>query len=900
MGWKRRRGEIADEIREHLEEKIEELVAEGLTREDAEHAARREFGNVTKVKEDGRSAWGWVWLENFLMDVRYALRQLRANPGFTTVAILTLALGIGANTAIFSLLNNAMLQRVPVKHPEELYVARWSANGAPKTAGSSSYGDCGRSQWSKERSEACSVPRPLFGEIRAHNEVFAGVAAFAGPAQVTLSGNGLASMARAELVSGDYFSTLGVNAMIGRTFESSDEAAAAAPVAVLSYGYWKAAFGGRPDALGRVINLNGVAFTVVGVADPGFTRLTPGHSQDLWVPISQFHALRLRWGGGEDENNNWWVTVVARMKPGGNHAQAEAQVSGLFQNWVTANGQLKASEEPKVALLPIQKGLVGNRNQIATPIYITMAAVGIVLLIACANVAGLMVSRGAARQKEIAVRLALGAGRGRVMQQLLTESVMLSLAGAGLGCLFAVWGGQALVSFLSAGQRNPTLLEAKLDGTVLAFTVAIAVLTGVLFGLAPGLRGTRVDVTPALKSNTVNLGVERRSGRGRFGLGSLLVAAQVGLSVVLLVGAGLVVRTLMNLQKIDPGFDTNNLVIFGIDPGLTGYYKGEQITRLYSEVERRISALPGVISTSYSSDALLDGSLWTSDVKIQGRKDATAVETSMLAVGPEFLKTMKIPLLAGRTLSVEDIEGKKIVAVVNRTFVERFLEGHEPIGLHFGGDDPKAPQYEIVGVVGDAKYDDLRSPVAPTAYVPIKEGSAYFAVRTAGDPAAAVPTLRKTIAELDNNLPLYDVRTQTERIDRLLMTERLMARLASLFGLLALALACIGLFGLLSYEVARRTREIGIRTALGAQKQDVVRLVVRQGLALVIVGALAGTAAAFGLTRYLESLLYGVGAGDPLTFVAVCTLLIVVAMVAAWLPARRAAKVDPMVALRYE
>ncbi|HMD40085.1 MAG TPA: ABC transporter permease, partial [Candidatus Acidoferrum sp.] len=580
--------------------------------------------------------------------------------------------------------------------------------------------------------------------------------------------------------------------------------------------------------------------------------------------------------------------------------QAESAISLLFRNQIVEKKLLKEEDNPQVALIPAQEGLSGVRGLLSQPLFILMVAVGIVLLISCANVAGLMLSRAASRDKEIAVRLALGAGRGRIVRQLLTESVMLSIGGAALGILLAYWGADGLAAFVSGNRDSTSHLNASPDATVLVFTICIAALTGILFGLAPAFRGTRVNVAPALKANAGNFSAaSSRAGR-RFGLGSCLVVAQVALSVIVLAGAGLIVRTLANLKNIDPGFNTQNILQFGIDPTLTGTYKDNQVEPLYRELSRRLSALPGVTSVSYSSDTLLDGSLWSSDVQIEGRADKSSVETQMLAIGPDFFETMKIPLMSGRSLTTADAESTRAVAVVNREFVRRFVEHGQPLGLHFGGSDPKDPQYEIVGVVGDTKYAGLRDHIDPTAYIPVKEGGVHFALRTAMDPLSLAPSVRKVVSDLDNNVPVFDVRTQTERIERLLFKERMLARLASLFGLLALLLACLGIYGLLAYEVARRTREIGIRAALGAQRLDVLKLVGAQGLVLVLAGAVLGILGAIALTRPLQSLLFGVQPTDPVTFLAVSALLLIVGLAACYIPARRATKVDPMVALRYE
>ena len=436
---------------------------------------------------------------------------------------------------------------------------------------------------------------------------------------------------------------------------------------------------------------------------------------------------------------------------------------------------------------------------------------------------------------------------------------------------------------------------------MLAFAVVIAMLTGILFGVAPGFRGSRINVGLALKDNSgSSAGAAEATGR-RIGLGSCLVVAQVALSVVVLVGAALLVRTLANLRNVNPGFDTHNVLLFGINPTLAGY-KVDRIQTLYRELQARLASVPGVVSASYSSDTLLSEGLWTSGVDIEDQPKDSTVETNMLAVGPEFFETMLLPLVGGRTFSESDLQSQRAVAIVNQTFVQRFLAGKNPLGVHLGGTTPSGNQVEreIVGIVGDAKYDSLRKNVEPTAYVPLQEGPAHFAIRASTRPEALIPTVRQVVASLDDNLPLFDVRTQTATIDRLLFNERLVAQLSSAFGALALILACVGLYGLLSYEVARRTREIGIRTALGAQRREIFRLVLGQGLTLTSIGAIIGVAAAIGFTRYLGSLLYGVRATDPLTFVTITLVLIGVALIACYIPSRRATRVDPLVALRYE
>jgi predicted permease len=896
--------ELDEELRAYLEMAAVEKMKLGMSRKEALREVRLERGSLEVTKEIVRSG-GWeFFVETCWHDVLFGLRMLAKSPGFTATAVLTLVLGIGANTSIFSLLNAVMLQSIPVRHPEQLVVLRWSVHELPEESniGTSSSGDC---LWVPGVHQSCSFSYPMYKAILARTNVFSSVLAMAGAGQLDLSGNGPANLVGGELVSGNYFDTLGVSSALGRTLAPSDDQPGATPVIVLSSAYWQRAFGSAPDAVGKTIRLNGAPFTIVGVIDPGFTRLTPGKSHDLWVPLSQAESLEPSWNDQRrtiDGATNWWLAIVGRLKPGGTMAQAQAATNLVFRNEMLhgAKPLLREIDEPQLALLPAQKGLVGFRQFYDKPIYILTVAVGIVLLIACANIAALLLARATAREKEMAVRLALGAGRARIIRQLLTESLLLSSAGAALGIVLADWSAQALAAFISKNAYSTLFIDTRPDARILAFTLGIALLTGILFGIAPAFRGSRINVGPALKESAASSDATKVSGR-HFGLGSALIVAQVALSVVVLTGAGLLVRTLANLRNIDPGFDTHNVLLFGINPKLTGY-SNDRIQTLYRELQTRLASMPGVISASYSSDTLLSAGQWTSGVHIEGQPEKTTVETDMLAVGPSFFETMRLPLLNGRTFAASDLRSTQAVAIVNQTFVRRFLEGRNPIGLHLGGTTPSGNKVEreIVGVVADAKYDDLRKPLEPTAYIPLQEGEAYFALRTSTKPEAVIPEVRRIVGALDDNLPLFDMRTQTQTIDRLLFNERLVAKLSSLFGALALILACVGLYGLLSYEVARRTREIGIRTALGAQRREIFRLVLFQGLILAMVGALVGIGAAIGVTRYLGSLLYGIRATDPATFVIIAFLLIAVALLACYIPSRRATRVDPLVALRYE
>jgi predicted permease len=877
-------------------------------------------------------------METLLQDLRYSVRMLVKARVFAVVAVLTLAMGIGANTAIFSLVDAVMLRSLPVRDPSQLVILQWRAHKPPEMDEYSSFGDCGESGISGP--SGCSFALPIFEQMRSQTNVFSGVTAFAGPAGLDLSGNGPASIVEAEIVSGDYFSTLDVSAAVGRTLSPSDDSLLASPAAVLSYAYWQSAFGGSRSVLGRTILLNKVAFTIVGVADPSFTNLSPGKTQDLWLTIAMVPRLEISWGSKIEGLTNWWLLIMARLKPGVSLAQAQTAAGLIFRNEVLYGPKplSRASDDPKIFVTRAQEGLVGERGQLSKTLYLLTFAVGIILVIACANVAGLLLSRAATRQKEMAVRLALGAGRATIVRQLLTESVLLSLLGGIFGIIFAYWGVHAIAALMMGGSsgRFPYIITP--DWRVLSFALGVSILTGIAFGLAPAFRSTRVDLAHALKENASTV-PSSATQIGRFHLGSALVVAQVALSVLVLVGAGLLVRTLENLRNINPGFDTRNVLLFEIDPTLLGY-KDTQIENLYRELREHFAALPGVTSVSYSSDALLSGGRWNETVHVEGQPQKPDVEIDMFASGPEFFETMHIPLLEGRMFTPADFEqaaqtsaatkateqnahpqssmatttsaAAAVSVLVNEAFVRRYFPNENPLVkriTHVHGHSastnsfatsPKSRNWQIVGVVTDSKYDTLRRQIQPTIYVPFTSGGTYFELRAALDPHALIPTLRSVASKIDNNLPLSHIRTQTQVIDELLSQERMVARLSGFFGVLALVLACIGLYGLLSYEVSRRTREIGVRMALGAHQRDVLILVVGQGIVLAILGTALGIGVAMGVTRYLASMLYDVHPNDPLTLIGVAALLAVVALAACYIPARRAMLVDPIVALRYE
>jgi len=936
--------ELDDELRDHLERATEEYVGEGMAPDEARRRARLDLGGIEQTKEKCRDARRVNWIQDFVQDLRFGLHMLRKNPGFTTLAVLTLALGIGANTAIFSLIDGVMLRSLPVRDPDRLVVLQWTARRNFVNGEYSSFGDCGESGGTS--SSGCSFPFPIVSELRAQTNVFSGVLACAGPESLDLGGNGPARTADGEIVSGDYFSTLGVNAFIGRTLGTSDDSPAAPPVTVLSYGYWQSAFGGARSVLGRIIQLNNVAFTIVGVAEPGFTNLAPGKTQDLWLTIAMAPRLRIDWGTIIDMRN-WWLLTMARLKPGVSVAQAQAAASIVFRDEVLYGPKpyAKATDDPKVLVMRPQEALIGTRGDLSRTLSVLMLAVGIILLIACANVAGLLLARAATREKEMAVRLALGSGRGRLLRQLLTESVLLSVLSGIVGILFAYWGVRAVTALIIEDSSGRFPYIVGVDWRVLGFALGICVLTGVIFGLAPAFRSVRLELTFALKENVPSL-PSFAAGPRDFRLGSALVVAQVALSVLVLTGAGLLLRTLENLHRIDPGFDVRNLLLFEIEPGRLGY-KDAHIRNLFSEFRDRLAALPGISSASYSSVALLTGAEWGTRVHVEGQPQDTVSDMVMLAASPEFFDTMRIPLIEGRLFSSTDFEtvaqkagveemsrenppaqmaqsagaatvGANVPAatvsvLVNQAFVRKYFPNENALGkgITRGGSsgasggawtsNSRARDWQIVGVVGNTKYKNLRREILPIVYLPFTSSyGGYFELRTAGDPHALIPAVRAVANEIDSNLPLSGMRTQTRQIEQMLTQERLIARLFAFFGLLALALACVGLYGILSYEVSLRTREMGIRIALGAQQRDVLRLIVKQGLALSCVGIAIGVSVALVLSRYLDSMLYGIHANDPGTIVAVAALLACVALLACYIPARRATRVDPMVALRYE
>jgi predicted permease len=889
-------GDLSEEIREHLAEKIEELVAGGgMSRKEAVAAARREFGNLTLVEESSREVWRWPSAEDFFMDIRYGLRTLARNPGFTAVAVLTLALGIGANTAIFSLMNAVLLRNLPAKSPAQLVLF-----GAGKWGGIMD--EAPNRSWQL-------FSYPFYRQVQRDNSVFSDVTAISSmPNGVhgTIGESSEAEAISARLVSGTYFSTLGINPVMGRTFtDADDRIPGGSPVAVASYAWWKRRFGGDPSIVGKKMSIGSTVYTVIGVTPEEFFGTTVGESPDVWIPLSMEEVLPPSWKGLNDKLFQS-LYIIARRKRDVSVEQAQTNVNVLFKQAVRelagsqpTTKQLDDIQHALIELTPAGGGLSQLRAQFSKPLRILMVAVGLVLLIACTNIANLLLARATNRQREIAVRMSIGAGRSRVIRQLLTESFLLAMLGAVLGIALATWASKLLLLMVSAGpQALP--LDIAPDSRVLVFTVLVSLATPLLFGMAPAWRAARVELNSSLKQGRSTAPVQSP-------LAKALIVSQVALSLVLLVGAGLFLRTLVNLTNVEMGFNENSVLLFEIEPASAGYKEDSRLARLYDQIEQNVSAIPGVHAASFSMFTFNQGS-WSEDAWAQDESPEVKSNREILynKVGRGYFSTMGLPLLAGRTFAPQDTENSPKVAMINETMARRFFPNESPLGRRFrlGGPDAKPENDKIViGVVKDAKYMALKERSWPAAYLPSSQEAGYlwdFEVRFSGDAGATVAGVRQAIREVDPRLPVSSVGTLAEQVDRSVVDQRLTAQLSSFFSLIAVFLACIGIYGLMSYAVVHRTNEIGIRVALGAQRGQVLRLIMQQGLVLAVAGVAIGIALAFGLTRFLASLLFGVQPFDPVTFVSVASLLTLIALGACYIPARRATRIDPLAALRYE
>ena len=808
--------------------------------------------------------------------------------------MLSLALGIGANTAIFTLVDQVLLRLLPVKNPEQLVLLRSRGNHYGSNNG------------------RYKLSYPMYEDFRDHNQVFSGMFC-RWDTEFSVSADGKTERVYGEAVSGTYFPVLGVGAALGRVFTPEDDRTPGGhPLAVLSYRYWQMRFGGDPSVINKKILVNGYPLTIIGVSQAGFDGLDPTTSPSVRVPIMMkaemdpqgFYTLKGRRGR--------WVNVLGRLKPGVTMQQAKAALQPFFHQMLEMEVQekefSKAAPETKQAFLkmyidtmPASKGDSNVRDQLSSPLLVLTAIVATVLLIACANVANLLIARASARQKEIAVRLALGASRGRIVSQLLVESISLALAGGALGLALAVAIDRALIAFVPTG-RSALAISTTPDWRILAFSAAVSLFTGILFGLIPALQATRPHVAATLKDQVGSI-----AGGTAVVLRKALVAAQVTLSLLLLIGAGLFIRSLQNLKDLDPGFKTSNLVSFSIDPPLNGY-KPDRSLDFYRQLRENLNAIPGVETAAFAVMPVLTGNEWDSSMAVEGfaHKPGNTPDPHMNFVSPEYFKTMQIPILLGRDFRMTDGRGAPLVCIVNERFARKFFKDGNATGRHIGmGGDPGTKlDIEIIGVVRDTKYEGMRDEVPLEVYRPYHQMNfvlgMYSYVRTARAPEQVFAGVRSVVNNLDANLPISEMKTLEKQLDESLLTERLVATLSTGFGLLATLLAAVGLYGVMAYMVAQRTREIGVRMALGAASTDVIWLVMKEVLLLAGIGIAIGLPAAYGLTRFVKSQLYGIQPNDAVTITLAVVGIAFVALLSGYMPARRATLVDPMRALRWE
>jgi predicted permease len=839
-----------------------------------------------------------------LRDLRLAARMLLQARGWTGVVVISLALGIGANTALFGAINGLLLRTIPVKDPHTL--VRLRSVGKNQMAVSTS--DYGYTAQIDARNMLTTFSYPMYQQFVADNKTMTDVFACAPYGRVNMVVDGRADIATAFISTGNYYTVLGVGARLGRTLLPSDDQPSAPPVGVISHKYWSSRFGGDPGAIGKSVLVNNVPITIVGVLPPEFTgvQLPIADPSDLSLPLAlepQLDAPQPRLGMA----TWWWLEVMGRLKPGATAAQVQGNLGGVFQ--ATARAGLVAylaeltpeqrarsahqnrKDVPELIVESGAKGVYDADSRDIRAVSVLSAVVVLVLLIVCANVANLLLSRAATRQKELSVRLALGATRARLVRQLLTESLLLAAIGGAAGVLVGRWGQQLLPG--RPGQAVP------LDWRLMAFVIAITTITGVVFGIAPALRATSGDVHTALKE----------TGRSVIGsrslLGKSLLIAQVAISLVLLIGAGLFLRTLQNLRKVDVGFNASNVVLFRVNPSMNRYTPERQ-NQLYAQLNDRLRTVAGIRTVSWSNPALLSGNTNGTGFYVQGRTyapDTPRPGILRVTVSPSFFETMEIPIVSGRNFTPRDTTGAPLVGIINEAAARKYFPNESPLGRRFGSSPEDSGKIEIVGILHDTKYNSVRDDVPATMFVPILQnvqGGAVFEVRTAGDPIGAINSIREGVRQVDSSLPMMDVSTQLEQVEKRFLQEKVFAQAYAWFGGLALLVASIGLFGLMSYSVARRTNEIGIRMALGAQREDVLALVMRESMILVAAGIAIGVVVAVAASRLVATLLFGLTPTDAPTMAVALVAMVSVSALAGFLPARRASRVDPMVALHYE
>jgi predicted permease len=834
---------------------------------------------------------------NLVQDLRYAIRTFRKSPVFVIVAVLSLAFGIGANTAIFTLVDQVLLRLLPVKDPQQL-VLLW-----------------GRGPHYGSNNGRYKLSYPMYEDFRDHNQVFSGMFC-RWETSMSVSSDGRTERVDGELVSGTYFPVLGVGPALGRLFTAEDDKTpGGAPYAVLSYRYWLSRYAGSPGIIGKKLIVNGHPLTIIGVSQAGFDGTDPGKSPQVRVPVmmkAEMDTLGASFDYNFKSRRGRWVNVFGRMKPGVTEQQAKAALQPFFHQMLEMEVREKdfarAAPETRqrfltmwIDLLPASKGDSELRRQFSSALLVLTAIAGLVLLIACANVANLLIARATARQKEIAVRLALGASRSRIISQLLIESLVLAITGGIAGMALAVWMDRALLGFLPTGD-TPLTISSSPDWRIMSFNLGISLLTGIIFGLVPALQSTRPHLAGTLKDQVGSI-----AGGTSVGLRKALVAAQVTLSLLLLIGAGLFIRSLKNLKDLDPGFHTNNLVEFSIDPTRNGY-KPERSLDFYRQLRENLDAIPGVEASGFAVIPVLSGDEWDNSIAIEGfsHSPTDMPDPHMQFISPDYFRTMNIPMLTGRDFRMSDGRDAPKVCIVNEKFAKRYFKDGNALGRHIGmGGNPGTKlDIEIVGVVRDTKYESMRDEIPVEVYqpyhqVPFVLGMVAY-VRTARLPEQAFLSIRQVVNGLDSNLPVSDMKTLEKQQAESLITERLVASLSTGFGILATLLATIGLYGVMAYMVAQRTREIGIRMALGAASYNVLWLVMKEVLQLVAIGVAIGLPAAWAVTRFAKSQLYGIQPNDALTIALATAGIALVAIFSGYIPARRATLVDPMRALRWE
>jgi predicted permease len=836
-----------------------------------------------------------------LQDLKHAARMLLQMKGWTAVVLLSLGLGIGANTALFSGVNGMFLRTLSIPHPETLVRLRWAGKNDMNRS-TYGYGNTEKNAAGEDTSEAFSYS--AYQAMLAANQTLVDIAVSAPAQQLNVIFEGKAEVASSLLVSGNYFKVLDVRPQIGRLIEPADDADSASPVAVISDAYWEKRFGRDPRIVGKTVTLGKLVFTIVGVTPRSFRGIQDltSSARDVTAPL----ALDRELGGTRlQEPTTWWLQMVGRLKPGAAYPQVRGNLEGTFQGaardgWnsyfasITAEQRSLSRNQNRTAVPHLEvdsasRGIYDVGSNARKSALILSVVVGLVLVIVCANVTNLLLSRAAGRQKEISVRLSLGATRWRLMRQLLTESLLLSVLGGSLGILVGYWSRQLL----------PFAQEAPLDWHVLGFVAGLCLATGVAFGLVPALRATRIDLSGSMKEGS------RSIIRSRTVLSKALLVVQVAISLIVLVGAGLFLRTLQNLRDVDAGFNTRNLIVFGVNPRMNAY-EAVRVADLYDRLTQELSEIPGVTAVSHSQSTLLSGSTSISGMYVQGKsgENPRGQQIWMMTVSPEFFQTLQIPIVRGRSFEARDVAPEAPpVGVINETAARKYFAGDDPIGKRFGFSPEKDSEVEIIGILRDTKYNSLRDETPPTLYRPFAREttqSASFEVRTGGDPKSLIQFVRAAVQKVDSSLPVARMTTQSELVEGRFSQEHFFAMSFSLFGALALLLASIGLFGLMSYSVARRTNEIGIRMALGAQRSHVLRMVVSESLILVAIGVVIGAGAALAAGHLVQAMLFGLAPTDPITMVMAVLTMLVVSLLAGYLPARRASKVDPMVALRYD